>query len=871
MTSTTSSAELKALTAFREEAQWIWGAFDSQLDSYQCFRREFALEEEPTESVLVISADTDFVAWINGQEVARGQFSDWPHQKTFSCFSINSSQWPIGENQKNVLSVMAFHEGDDSFTHVEGLAGVRVALSMGSQTIISEFDNNWFTTAHRAFVSGRGERLTMQTGFTFEYDARFEEDWTTSAHELSSCWLPVQAAPRSDCTLEQRPLPALSVGDLGTVQIVAQGVYFAPLGEGPGVADGMAARALCPQPPWRIFSNPALKPTFPCLDVSAAPEDAADPYAEYAGSPRNPGSLLDGSDSLELRAQRKDAQGAGRYFIIDLGIETVGLLEFEIEAPSGTIIDIAHGEHLDDGRIRMKIGNRSFADRYICGVGRRQFQMPFRRLAARYLEVHISGVGPAKIYSFGLRTVSYPMDASTAGSFESDDRLLGWGWETGVRTLDLCRHEHFEDCPWREQALYAYDSRLQALYGYHAFGDYKFPEVSFRLIAQGFDWESGLLPLTAPGRSPINIPFFTLTWIGAIAEHWRYSGRDTLYAEFRKVVRRILDVAMAEPRSGIYLHPEGEKIWNFYEWTRGLCGSMGSAASAGDRPAHAAYNLYLHEALRSAEWMARQAGEFAQADFYKGRARQLSLAGHEIFYDSGISRWRTLAAFGGSPFVEMETHELIQALAAVEWGGAFSASDQKAHPPVPCALSSLQTVTQAALSGHPESRQWICERLENTWEKMRAAGATTFWETAAGASDFDFAGSLCHGWNSLPVWYAHAVMLGVQPLEPGFRKFSVKVYPHRLAAAQGRIPTPEGMIEISWRKARVGIHLEINSPPFCVPELSYFPEVPIISVLWNGAPVTHELPELRNRESETILAQMITFQESDNSAAHPST
>lgn len=35
-------------------------------------------------------------------------------------------------------------------------------------------------------------------------------------------------------------------------------------------------------------------------------------------------------------------------------------------------------------------------------------------------------------------------------------------------------HEHYEDYPWREQALYAFDSRNQALYGYYAFGNYDF-------------------------------------------------------------------------------------------------------------------------------------------------------------------------------------------------------------------------------------------------------------------------------------------------------------------------------------------------------------------------------------------------------------
>jgi len=36
---------------------------------------------------------------------------------------------------------------------------------------------------------------------------------------------------------------------------------------------------------------------------------------------------------------------------------------------------------------------------------------------------------------------------------------------------------------------------------------------------------------------------------------------------------------------------------------------------------------------------------------------------------------------------------------------------------------------------------------------MLDRGATTFWETIKGADDFGGAGSLCHGWSALPIYY----------------------------------------------------------------------------------------------------------------------
>ena len=36
---------------------------------------------------------------------------------------------------------------------------------------------------------------------------------------------------------------------------------------------------------------------------------------------------------------------------------------------------------------------------------------------------------------------------------------------------------------------------------------------------------------------------------------------------------------------------------------------------------------------------------------------------------------------------------------------------------------------------------------------MLEQGGTTFWETEKGWQDFDGAGSLCHGWSAIPVFY----------------------------------------------------------------------------------------------------------------------
>ena len=49
----------------------------------------------------------------------------------------------------------------------------------------------------------------------------------------------------------------------------------------------------------------------------------------------------------------------------------------------------------------------------------------------------------------------------------------------------------------------------------------------------------------------------------------------------------------------------------------------------------------------------------------------------------------------------------------------------------------------------------ILEEIDRDFGYMLKNGATTFWETILGQRDFEDAGSLCHGWSALPLYYYH--------------------------------------------------------------------------------------------------------------------
>jgi hypothetical protein len=70
-----------------------------------------------------------------------------------------------------------------------------------------------------------------------------------------------------------------------------------------------------------------------------------------------------------------------------------------------------------------------------------------------------------------------------------------------------------------------------------------------------------------------------------------------------------------------------------------------------------------------------------------------------------------------------------------------------------CSLS-MKIFTYDALLATDKGKYepWVLQEIRREYGKMIEQG-TTVWETAEGASAFDNAGSLCHGWSSIPLMY----------------------------------------------------------------------------------------------------------------------
>ena len=442
----------------------------------------------------------------------------------------------------------------------------------------------------------------------------------------------------------------------------------------------------------------------------------------------------------------KPASKHGRIF--DLGSEAVGFICLQLKTASEAPITVAFGEHIADGCVRRLVGGRDFSFIYHPVKGEVNYYMnAFRRFGCRYIEL-ISDE-PLEDVKVSLRSVIYPVTRlEYPESLTLKEEKI---YDACVYTLECCMHEHYEDCPWREQALYTMDSRNQMLAGYYAFGEALFPKANLELISED-DRPDGLLSICYPMNKDFAIPSFSLHFITECEEYLRYSGDlefiHGIYPKIRKTLNTFLDRIDA---SGLVKPFEGSNMWNFYEWSDGLAGYLGEEEKGREKYGYdLAVNTLLSYAITRMVSIDDKLGiDTAELKEVKDR---LNRAIHATFFDAERGLYRTrqgekhyarltnsLAILAGVPDAE-----LARAIAE----RLVSDSDI-----VDVSLSMRAFFYDALLATDASYSSFVLSDIDRVYTPMLATGNGTVWETELGESDFDNAGSLCHGWSSIPIYY----------------------------------------------------------------------------------------------------------------------
>lgn len=624
-----------------ERSKWIWLSSGECSDQYGEFFDSFTYSEG--NATLRISCDNDYAVFLNGKYVSSGQYGDFEHYKIYD--EIDLIPWI--KKGANELKILAYHCGEPTARYRPAAAGLIYEVISGESVILCSREGVPSRLSHN-YTSGLCRFLSVQLGFTFEYNAAAKENALSPA-----------ALVKKDCALFPRPIKKHKV--------------------------------------------------------------------------------------LPRRKMASVKKIDGTHYLVDLGGECVGLPVLELYSETEQTVTVAFGEHIKDGCVRKTIGKRSLYYVYKTKEGENSFTEYMLRLGCRYFEVFAEN--PIELRYVGLLPQAYEVRESSVSIENELDRKI---YDVCLNTLRLCMMEHYVDCPWREQALYAFDSRNQMLCGYLAFenGNRGYARANLKLIGEDRR-PDGLLSITYPNGGEHAIPSFSLHYVIAMWEYLYHTGDASLAVEMMPKMKGILDEFLRSRRDGLLCGFSGEKMWNFYDWSDGANFGWNS----GSNPDLYVNCLFLI-ALSAYEKMCERCG---LDSLYVGLREELALDVRKTFLDEN-------GLFGATQSKENFTilgnsYAILSGVASHDEAENICESIVRGDL-TDCSLSAKVLEYEALLMTNEEKyRDFVLNEIRRNYSLMLNTGSDTVWETLGGCDDFSGAGSLCHGWSAVPIYFFHKLRI----------------------------------------------------------------------------------------------------------------
>ena len=142
-------------------AKWIWREGDPQKNEFVYFEDTF--NYKGGKLTLSICAETDYIAYVNGKEVAFGQYAGYPDLKFFDETDITE----YAERGENKLSLTVRYEGVNTATHIDDGAGVIFSVESEDRCLVFSSESTLSALDER-YVSGSVRQVTRQLGLSVD-------------------------------------------------------------------------------------------------------------------------------------------------------------------------------------------------------------------------------------------------------------------------------------------------------------------------------------------------------------------------------------------------------------------------------------------------------------------------------------------------------------------------------------------------------------------------------------------------------------------------------------------------------------------------------------------------------------------------------
>lgn len=764
-------------------AKWIWPeAYMYMHNHFAQFRRDFELDVAPKSAITYITADKAYRLYVNGVPVcrgpARGFQTSWPFDEVDLAKYLK-----VG---RNWISIEGYNPGTGTFQYIHhSQAGLLFAAVWGETKILSG-DKGWVyrrSPGHNRNTARYSLQIDYQEDIDLSVDDR---NWITSPEQPKE-WNP-RYAPHAQLftdiafgrppwdSVEERGIPMLREEIITPVGVTAQaeGVSGSDYLTRSNISWGWANEGR------QISSWQTGKPIATVIKGN---------WLEIILEPTGKGQF--------------------RAVTLDLDQITVGVLSFEIDnALGGEIVDFQHDQILRNGEpIFIKEGGAcsvAMANRAKLRTGANAHEF-FHPLGFQNVTVIARDLSQPLKLRVRVRSALYPF--SMTGSFESSDETLNRIHAACRKTQQLCALDAYVDTPWREQAQWWGDARVQARNTFYLDGDVRLLVRGIRQIGTQRTKE-GLTYGHAPTIAySCILPDFSLTWILTVYDYYWQTGDLNLFHEQWPGIQKVLAYfASDSARDSTGLLRYDRRFWLFEDWAPLFKNEIPTFL-----------NLWYIYTLRHLVDLLEIAGNEKEALIWKKEAERNAELAIKHLFDRESGMFYGGLYQDGKPELKCSVHDQVLSLIL----NLVPASDeimmskmimpylegQTIDGPTPSAFWSTYLFEEATKRGAGLA---VVEFIRKKWTPMLTTGTT--WE---GFSWSETAGESCtHAWTAHPSYHLVNTLAGLTQTECAWRGIRFEpLFPDGISNAKAVIPSFQGAIEASWKRdAKNSIHAELTLP-----------------------------------------------------------
>lgn len=791
----------------RWNGHWIWvpeepislgenlisGARPQMVEAHALFRKKFNLTQTPNCVPARITADSRYVLFVNEREVSRGPIRSQPRRMYYDFFDLA----PYLHAGENILAVYVKYYGKPNSFWMPaipnltlGRTGILVfEADLGAQGWLVS-DASWKARKCDAWnVGWRAEDDDpVGGGVPIEiFDARrFPHGWETAEFDDAG-WGSAQV------------VPAMHIGGFADTQPPTD-----PYGP------------LFPRPIARLGGQVQLPAAVQVKRAKAQVDTTlVSPIRRVRAAARYPWQAL---PVHSLPATVDLLPGEIVCLSLDFGHIVSGLVAFEVQAHSGTVLDLVYLEEpLDDSasNVDMRAGTR-----YIARGVHDHFRV-FDSNGFRYVYILVhGGQGVFTLSSLTVQELVYPWEEGAG--FSCSDETLNRIFQAGIRTVQLCSQDAFIDCPTREQRAWVGDGVVHQMVHLATNQDWR---LAWRYLTLGNSPRSdGMLPMSVAGdieaQGAFTIPDWALHWVHGVYNAFRFSGEREFIKSLMPTVERVLRwYTPYQAASGVL---KNVIEWNLVDWSSVMVKDTSSILTG-------LWARGLREFAEMAGWLEERGSQRWAESVYE-RVRK----GFEVFWDEARGSYVDHLVDGVQ---KPEMSQLAGAVAIV----SGLAPEERWERIIDTITDPSRLVVRSWIGGErgeyaqEKIRKQIQGIYEIDWDAEREIVlAEPFMSyvvhdavAQAGKADrlpdlylrwaaflvngYDTIGECwgwgthVHGWSCTPTRDMIFYTLGVMPAEPGFTRARVAPRLGRLKWVKGSVPTPYGLLSVEADTERVVI------------------------------------------------------------------